>query len=386
MIYGRRIEDIQDKVEADKVLDTVKIRALGIPFKVHIYKDLFDVLVRGGYVPAGKPLPPDKHFYSMFEFPYDWRKDIPSAAADLGEFIKQKRAYLQSEYERLYGIKNYDVKFDIIAHSMGGPIARYYLMYGEQDLPDGGALPKLTWEGSRYIDKVIMLNANNGGELVDFSNVQSGKGMMPYSATTLATFPTCYQQLPPTESRSFVYSDDPQGEPIDIFDVSLWVKMGWGLAAPDADDSLKIMLPDTKTPEERKKIAIDHLDKCLKRAKQFIAATAVQGNPPNNVKMDIFLGYGIPTERRVYINRSTGNIDKLTYDSGDGVVLATSALYIRNNEKHWSFFLDSPIHWDRVTILRNAHMGIVNKDPAFADNVLFMLLAKQKSNASPAQR
>ena len=386
MVYGRRIEDVDDNVVADRVLQTYKIRFLGFPLTMEAYKDLADILVRGGYVPANKPLPPDKHFYSLFEFPYDWRKDIPSAAAELGEFIKQKRAYLQSEYERLYGIKNYDVKFDIIGHSMGGLIARYYLMYGEQDLPDDGSLPKLTWEGSRYIGKIIMSNVNNGGELVDFFSLQRGGGMMPFPAITLATYPTCYQQMPPAELHSFLYSDDPNGKPIDIFDVSVWVKMGWGLAAPDADASFKIMLPGAKTPEERKKIAIDHLDKCLKRAKQFISAMAVPGAPPNDVKMHLFLGYGIPTSKRAYFNRSTGNVDKVTYDSGDGVVLATSALYVRNNEKNWSFFLDSPIHWDRVTILRNAHMGIVSNDPTFADNLLFTLLCKQKGNDSPAQR
>ena len=58
--------------------------------------------------------------------------------------------------KRGVSVKNYDVKFDIIAHSMGGVLARYYLQYGSSDLPLDGSLPEVTWEGSKYIDKMIM--------------------------------------------------------------------------------------------------------------------------------------------------------------------------------------------------------------------------------------
>ncbi len=38
--------------------------------------------------------------------------------------ILKQRKYLQKEYEKLYGIKDYDVQFDIVAHSMGGLLSR----------------------------------------------------------------------------------------------------------------------------------------------------------------------------------------------------------------------------------------------------------------------
>jgi triacylglycerol esterase/lipase EstA (alpha/beta hydrolase family) len=56
-----------------------------------------------------------------------------------------------------FGIKDHDVKFDIVAHSMGGLVARYYLRYGTQDLPPDGSLPELTWAGAQYVDNLIMV-------------------------------------------------------------------------------------------------------------------------------------------------------------------------------------------------------------------------------------
>ena len=39
----------------------------------------------------------------------------------------------------------------------------------------------------------------------------------------------------------------------------------------------------------------------------------------------------------------------------------------------WSPGLVSPIHWSHVTFMFRRHLGMT-KDPAFTDNVLFILL------------
>ena len=50
---------------------------------------------------------------------------------------------MQGEYARRYGVRDAPVKFDIVAHSMGGIVARYAMMYGGADLPADGSLPPL---------------------------------------------------------------------------------------------------------------------------------------------------------------------------------------------------------------------------------------------------
>lgn len=376
MGYQKSLNELKDDVIADKLLESVRVKVLGVPFEMPAYKDMIDILVGGGYVPSARQMPKDKHFYSLFEFAYDWRRDLPENAVALGAFIREKRAYMQKEYKIQYGIKDYDVQFDVIGHSMGGLLSRYYLMYGEQDLPEDGSLPKLNWEGSNYIDRLVIVATPNSGYLDTFLEMLRGTEVPPFPPAVLATLPTYYQMLPAPETNSIVYSDDPDGVAVDVFDPTVWERMHWGLASKDADEALKILLPDTKTKEERKAIAMDHLSKCLKRAKQFIAAMQVEENPPNDVKLNLFLGYGIKTTKCAFINRKNGSIDSLSYDSGDGKILVTSTLCDLNTDRGWSYFLKSPIPWSKVTILRAAHMGIT-KDPTFADNILFMLMSEE---------
>ena len=88
---------------------------------------------------------------------------------------------------------------------MGGLIVRYYLRYGTQDLPQDGGLPKLTWEGSRYVDKVIMVGPPNGGSIDALRNLVNGYKpalFLPhYAASVIGTMPSVYQMLPRSRHR-----------------------------------------------------------------------------------------------------------------------------------------------------------------------------------------
>ena len=54
------------------------------------------------------------------------------------EFILDRAEYVRQQRTEQYGSSG-PVKFDIVAHSMGGLIARWYLRYGRADLQaDGG--------------------------------------------------------------------------------------------------------------------------------------------------------------------------------------------------------------------------------------------------------
>jgi pimeloyl-ACP methyl ester carboxylesterase len=66
---------------------------------------------------------------NLFEFPYDWRRDNRVAARQLQRFI-EKHLQLWREYSGAN-----DAKVILLAHSMGGLVARYYLevLEGWQD-------------------------------------------------------------------------------------------------------------------------------------------------------------------------------------------------------------------------------------------------------------
>ena len=377
MAQGKTLKELKDHIYASELLESFTVRVLGMEFNVNAYNKMLDMLRDAGYNQEGKPLPKNKHFYSLFAFYYDWRRDIPENAARLHEFILQKRAYIQQEYKKLYGIDNYNVQFDVIAHSMGGMVSRYYLCYGNQDLPADGSMPKLDWFGSNYIDKLIVVGTPNAGYLDTFVELTGGLQIDPDAPVlppaVIGTFPTYYQMLPLTSTRSVVYADDLKGKPVDLFDPQIWIKNKWGLAATDNDEVLKKILPNVKTPMERRAIALDHLAKCLKRAKQFTDALRVDATPPDDVNLYLFLGDAVPTRRTAAVNRDTGSFEITDFEAGDGKVLASSARLDEREGRKWTPFMQSPVKWQTIVHLNAAHMGITLSQE-FADNVVFFLL------------
>jgi pimeloyl-ACP methyl ester carboxylesterase len=383
MAKDKTLKELKDHVYASELLESFTVKVLGMQFNVNAYNKMLDLLGAAGYIQEGKPLPKNKHFYSLFTFYYDWRRDIPENAARLHDFILQKRAYLQQEYKKLYGIDNYNVQFDVLAHSMGGMVSRYYLRYGNQDLPADGSMPKLDWFGSKYIDKLIIVGTPNAGYLDTFVELTSGLQVEPdapvYPPAVIGTFPTYYQMLPLYSARSVVYADDPKGKAVNLFNPEEWIKNKWGLANPNNDETLKKILPNVKTPEERHAIALDHLAKCLKRAKQFTDALRVDATPPDDVNLYLFLGDAVPTRRTAAVDRNTGTFEITDYEAGDGKVLASSARMDEREGRQWTPFMQSPIKWQTTVHLSAAHMGITLSQE-FADNVVFFLLENPTKN------
>ena len=384
MKKGKKLNELRDNVVPDGMLNKVKYSFMGITVEGVALDALIQTLVLAGYQPESLPLREGKHFSSLFEFAYDWRKDIPYNARMLDKYIKEKRIYIQKQYEKLYGVKDFDVQFDVIAHSMGGLLARYYLRYGAASLPEDGSSPKITWAGGKNIDTVIIVGAPNAGYLDTFLEMQSGTKVPNIPAAALGTLPSYYQMLPAPGTESILFSDS--NKPVDVFNPKLWDKMHWGLMNPAEDNNLKILLPNVKTKEERKSIAFDHLTKCLSRAKQFIMAMKVKASHPEDVELNLIFGYGIKTSRRAYIDKMTGKISKIEYSYGDGKILSTSALYDERAGEEWSLFIKSPIDWSDITVLRAAHMGIL-ESPVFKDYILFHLIMaktpKQKKIFQP---
>jgi len=134
MELGKPLDKLPDNLEAVRLLRNLEVKIMAMKFNMVAYQSIIDILAKAGYVPECMPLPQNKKFYSLFAFYYDWRDDVSENSKRLHNFIMLRKKYLQMKYEKYYGIKNYDVQFDIVAHSMGGLLARYYLRYGEQYL------------------------------------------------------------------------------------------------------------------------------------------------------------------------------------------------------------------------------------------------------------
>ena len=372
----------RDNVWPDGVLDQVRLSFLGIPLDIRAYVGILSSLGVGGYRdPAfGAGLDYGDGHFTCFQFAYDWRRDNVENAHALKAFIEQKKAEVRAEYKARYGIEKDDIKFDIVAHSMGGLLTRYFLRYGDQALPEDGSLPELNWAGAEDVERVILVGTPNAGASDAFEQLingyDPGKPVLPhYPSHVLGTFPSIYQLMPRPRHQRVLW-DDETGTPVgNLYDAAFWDQFNWGLLSDtnSADRFLEDSLPEIDDAEERRTIARTFRAAMLKRAEQFHKALDVPAAPPE--PLDIFLVAG-DTENtidKISVNRETGKVKVETRVPGDGTVARYSALMDERVGAEWQPVLNSPIDWAGVNFIPANHIGLTS-NRAFTNNMLFLLL------------
>lgn len=380
---GAALRDLRDEIVPDGVLDRVKVSLLGLPLELGAYVQVLATLGVGGYRDEllGKVGAVDygELHYTCFQFDYDWRRDLVESAARLDQFIRERRAYVQAELRKRYGVENADVKFDIVAHSMGGLVARYYLQYGDADLPAEGIAPSPNWAGARYVERAILVGTPNAGSIKALAQLVNGASFAPivpsYPPAVLGTMPAVYQLLPRARHASLVDAAAPQ-RPLDPLDPELWEQMGWGLASPRQEKVLGTLLPGVADADTRRRIARDHLRKCLTRTRRLHEALDVPASPPAGLDLYLFAGDAEPTDDVASVDPQSGRLRVVQQSPGDGTVTRSSALMDERTGGSWRPGLRSPIDWRGVNFVFTDHLGMT-RDPAFSDNVLFLLLDRE---------
>jgi len=215
---------LPDALPGNLVAGGIAESALGRDFYGQIIKTLVHY---GGYERAdiGKPAstPNERRVYV---FDYDWRQDNVTTVRALARFLEAIRAD--------YG--DPALKFDVVAHSMGGLIARYFLRYGTEDVLIANHL-KVTWAGATWFNKVILLGTPNLGSLSAIEGFVRGQkvGFSRIPEEVVATIPSTYQLFP---HRIVNWLIDSSGQPIDAdpFDIATWQKYQWNIFDPVVRD------------------------------------------------------------------------------------------------------------------------------------------------------
>lgn len=379
------IRDLEDDTIAIAPLALFQADAIVTDVSFNVYASLFELLGDAGYISGGEgfnELQYDLDAYNSFTFVYDWRLDGVRNAQALGEFIEAAREEVRQNRQRLGLPEKDEIHFDIVAHSMGGLIARYYLRYGTEDVLDDPSA-EVTWAGAADIDRLILISTPNAGAMLVLKDMIESRHRPPmipaFQASLLVTLPALYQMLPRPRHRLIV---DAAGEPVDVdfCDIDVWRENGWGPFSKEQERYLEWLLPEEASTEARRRRVATFMTAAFERAKRFTAALdrPPPSDPPTSVYL--FAGDADPTLHRGRLRRDRGRL-RLDFDGpalnapGDGSVTRFSALGDERLGAERTGWLRSPIPWTATFFIGDRHVSFL-KNPTLQNNLLHLLLER----------
>ncbi|HZS04167.1 MAG TPA: hypothetical protein VFD58_04970 [Blastocatellia bacterium] len=228
-IESANFAESSDDLVASEILETAKFSRL-IP-EISVYDQLLSALQRyGGYRRGNLDAPPsDGDQDTFYVFAYDWRRDNVESA----RLLARKIAAFKQKLGRP------ELRFDVIAHSMGGLVARYYAMYGDRDVLDSTS-PTPDWAGARHLGKLIMMGTPNAGSMDAFRSLLQGYSitetshphialLSPLNRDSIFTYPSAYELLPRNAGAHFL-DGQLSGLNLNLFDIETWRRYKWSAA------------------------------------------------------------------------------------------------------------------------------------------------------------
>ncbi len=223
-----------DDLVPGKIVETVRLARI-LP-EVFVYRDLLEALRHyAGYRDGDWNNPgTDGDKDTFYVFAYDWRQDNVANARELIRQIEHLKEKLQRP----------ELRFNIVAHSMGGLIARYAAMYGNKDLPRENEEIHLTWAGAAHINKIVMIGVPNEGSADAFATLIEGYSITEglrrrvpllnkLTAEDSISSPALFQLLPHGSAVRFL-DENLKPVQIDLYDPEVWKHYGWSpISNPD---------------------------------------------------------------------------------------------------------------------------------------------------------
>jgi len=264
-------------------------------------------------------------------FDYDWRRDLQRTAADLDLLIESIRADHGDP----------ELRVDIVAHSMGGLIARYFLRYGGADVLNDNELAP-TMYGAAKVRRAILLGTPNLGTVDAIRALIQGRrlGLRTIDPETLASMPSMFQLFPHALVDWMVTAE---GRPLtrDQFDLRIWRRFQWSIFDPQVRQRLARRYGERWTPELRAELE-QTFERRLERGRRFAWSLTVP--TPTSVPLVVFGGDCRYTPARIVVEEVDGEskvrlwpdeirqpvpgIDyrRLMLEPGDGLVTKASLL------------------------------------------------------------
>ncbi|HEV2800434.1 MAG TPA: hypothetical protein VGW12_08055 [Pyrinomonadaceae bacterium] len=395
----------RDELVAERIVETAKLARLAPD--IYVYYELLNALRRfGNYRDGDWDNPPtDGDRDTFYVFPYDWRRDNVESAQLLVRRIEELKRKLGRP----------DLRFNIVAHSMGGLVSRYAAMYGDADLPanDSTTPPAPTWAGARHIQKIFMFGTPNEGTMEAFATLIEGYSineglrrrlrlLNKLSREDAVTIPALYQLLPHPEAVRFLDQNLAPLE-VDLYNPDTWRTYKW---SPIHDEEFRArfsrgLIRDEEAAPQRATLAeLDaYFAAALARARRFHAAldAAHDSTAPPPIALYTFGGDCEETlsapvilrdERRSRwltlvapreLRDATGRklkrkeVVRAMYEPGDGRVTRRSLLGERAGAPRHSPLFDTPLPIAYGVFACDLHSELQN-NKTLQDNALTLLI------------
>ena len=317
---------------------------------------------------------------NIYRFVYDWRRDNVENASGLDDLIEEIR--------RQY--RDPGLRVDIVAHSMGGILVRYFERYGREDVLEQDAVG-VTGAGAGKLRKVVLIGTPNFGSISGLQTALMGAsiGFGTIRPEIGATWPSVYQILP---NPAWDWMVDIRGRRVerDLFDVETWRYYGWSIFDSRARARIRASFDDPAEANRYLETLERFMAKQLRRARRFHRALS-ESQPTCPVRYIVFGGDCILTparclveeiEGRTVVRLSPGQIrrplpgvdyDALMLEPGDGRVTKPSALGRKSLDPS-ARVADAAFPLAYAVFLCEEH-GALPGDVTFRDNLLNILLS-----------
>lgn len=314
----------------------------------------------------------------LYVFTYDWRQDNVTTVRKLDELIEQ----IRRDY------RDPSLRVDVIAHSMGGLIVRYYERYGTADVLNGNSF-RVTGFGLSKLRRVILLGTPNQGTVTAVHKFLNGYrvGFSGLPTEGVATMPSTYQ-LFPHPLVDWVVNIDGERLGFDIFDAAFWRRYQWSIF----DHRIQRRMDRHRDVWPAQDVFERWFEKQLERGRRFVWSLMV---PPGDVPLvrPLLLGADcVPTPRRLVFENVAGesvarlrpeqilnpkpgvDYESLMFAPGDGSVTLDSLLSRQEMSREMPGDQQQGIDSEREQIVCARHDALTSDD-VLLDALIEYLLA-----------
>ncbi len=349
-------------------------------------KDYYGNIIRvledaGGYRRAepGQRVENQQRVYYLFI--YDWRQDNVVTVGKLADLIER----IQQDHN------DPELKVDLVGHSMGGLIARYYLRYGRHDVLNDNEFP-VNQSGARNVRRAVLLGTPNLGSVGSLHAFMRGYKVVfnRIPPEALATAPSLYQLFPHNLNEWLLNAS---GEPLrrDVFEIDVWRRFQWSIFDPNVRQRILDRAATPMDGDASLQVMERFFEKSLERARRFVWSLTVP-IPQSPTPLIVFGGDCNPTPAKLLVEEIDGesmirlwprevqrplagvDYERLMVEPGDGTVTKASLLARASLDpsipRHR--YIDFPLDYTMFLCVQHERM---TGNITFQDNLLHTLLS-----------